>query len=270
MSTNESGHAEVDGLKVYYELHGGSPAGDTAPIVLLHGGMVPIDMAFTPDLIPRFSKARPVIAIEQQGHGHTADRPGPVTLERMIEDTSGVLKHLGVKKVHLFGHSLGGMIASGLCILHPDQVASATLAGSFYRLDGMLPELVKMQTDPTHVPSAEIIPLLPTEQDFAGWKATYDKYNPDPSTFDDVLAKLNVMLGSWPGWTTEQMKSIRAKVLVAIGDNDFTRIEHAAEMYRLIPEARLAILPHTTHMNIIERGDWLEPMMAELIAAAEA
>lgn len=270
MSMKESGHAEVDGLKVYYELHGGSPVGGKMPIVLLHGGMVPIDMAFVPDLIPRFARTRPVIAIEQQGHGHTADRPGPVALERMVADTAGVLKHLGVAKAHFLGHSLGGMIATGMCILHPDQVASATLLGSFYRLDGMLPELVKMQTDPTHVPSEEIIPLLPTEADFNGWKSTYEKYNPDPSTFDDVLAKLNVMLGSWPGWTTEQMKSIRAKVLVAIGDNDFTRIEHAAEMYRLIPDARLAVLPNTTHMNIIERGDWLEPMIEERIAAAEA
>ncbi|MFN3514126.1 MAG: alpha/beta fold hydrolase [Phenylobacterium sp.] len=269
MQPNATGYAAVDGLKVYYEVHGGSPTGGRTPLVLLHGGMMAIDTAFTRDLIPRFSKTRPVIAIEQQGHGHTGDRPGPFAVERMVDDTAGVLKHLGVPRAHLFGHSLGGMIATGMAIRHPDLTASAAVVSAFYRLDGMLPELVKMQTDPNHVPSPEIVPLLPTEQDFAAWKANFDRHNPDPASFESVLERLNAMLGGWTGWTDAQLRAIRSPVLIAIGDNDFTRIEHAADMYRLIPGAKLAILPDTTHMNIIERGAWLEPMVEARIAAAD-
>lgn len=263
-----SGHATVDGLNIYYELHGGPPTGGKTPMVLLHGGMMAIETAFATDLIPRFSKTRPVIAIEQQGHGHTGDRPGPVKLERMVDDTAAVLAHLGVKQAHLFGHSLGGMVATGVAIRHPDVVASASILSATYNLDGMLAELAKMQRDPTHAPSEALIPLLPTEADFAAWKANYDRHNPEPAAFETVLTKLNVMLTTWEGWTESELKSIRAPVLLAIGDNDFTRIEHAAEMSRLIPGAKLAVLPNTTHMNILARGPWLEPMVEETIARA--
>lgn len=264
--TPVSGYAETDGLKVYYELHGGAPASGKIPLVMLPGGATSIATTFAKDLLPRFAKVWPVIAIEPQGHGHTDDRPGPISVEQMAKDVVAVLDHLKVPKAHLFGHSLGGMIATGVAVAAPDRVASATIVGATYTLEGMLPELVKMQRDPSHVPSAELIPLLPTQEDFAAWTAHYQKVNPHPENFQKVLGKLNVTLTEWKGWTPAQLGAIRAPTLLAIGDNDFTRIEHAAEMKRLIPGSQLAVLPGTTHMNIIERGDWLEPMMRARMA----
>lgn len=256
-----SGYAPVDGLPVYYELHSEALGGGKTPIVLLHGGAMSIETAFAGDLIARFARIRPVIAIEQQGHGHTGDRDGPTEINRMVEDTVGVLAHLGVRQAHLFGHSLGGIIAMGIAIRHADMVASMTALSAFYRLEGMLPELVKLQRDPNRQPSAELIPLLPTEADFAAWRASFERDNPDPTGFDRVLAKLNRMLAEWPGWSEAELRAVRAPTLVAIGDNDFVRIEHAAETMRLIPGAQLAILPGTTHMSSVRRGAWLEPMV---------
>lgn len=260
------GYANVSGLRVYYEVHGGPLAADKVPMVLLHGGAMTIETAFPPDSIPRFTRTRPVIAIEQQAHGHTGDRKGPITLNRMIDDTSGVLKHLGVKQADFLGHSLGGLIATGMAIRHPDQVHSVTALSAFYVLDGMLPELARMQRNPTIQPSAALIPLLPTAADFASWKASYERSNPDPKSFDRSLARLNAMLGAWPGWSEAELRSIKTPFLVAIGDNDFVRIEHAAAMKRRIAGAQLAVLPGTTHMNSITRGDWLEPMIAARLA----
>ena len=266
--TASSGYADVDGLRVYYELHGGRPDGATTPVVLLHGGMMAIETAFANRLLPRLARSRPVIAIEQQGHGHTADRDGPARIDRMVDDTAGVLGWLGVRQAHFFGHSMGGMIATGMAIRHPGLVRTATAVSAMYNLEGMLPELVRMQRNPAHQPSAEIIPLLPTEADFNAWRAHYQRTAPDPAAFERVLGKLNAMLAVWPGWTEAELGSIRAPTLLAIGDNDFTRIEHAAEMSRLIPGAQLAVLPGTTHMNIIERGAWLEPMFEARIGAS--
>ena len=256
-----TGYATVDGLKVYYEVHGGPPDGAVTPFVLLHGGIMAIKTAFADDLLPRLAKLRPVIAIEQQGHGHTADRAGPITLDRVVADTSGVLKHLGAAKGHFIGHSFGGMIALGMAVSHPEQVASVTPISAMRTLEGFLPELAVMQRDPSHVPSAALMPLLPTEKDFASWKAHYDAVNPNPASFDGVLAKMNAMLATWPGWTEAQFRAIKAPTLIIIGDNDFTRIEHAAEMARLIPGAQLAVLPGTTHMNVQTRGAWFVPML---------
>lgn len=256
-----SGYAMIAGLRVYYEWHGGAPDAGPVPIVLLHGGAMTIETAFTPDLIPRFARTRPVIAIEQQGHGHTGDRPGPITIDRMVEDTAGVLAHLKVRSADLFGHSLGGMVATGLAIRHPDVVRSVATLGTPYKLEGFLPDLVRIQRDPTLTPPPALIPLLPTEADFATWRASFERSAPDPTVFEPILARLNTMLANWSGWTEAELRAIRAPVLVAIGDNDFVRIEHAAEMARLIPDARLAVLPGTTHLGIVKRGAWLEPMI---------
>ncbi len=267
MAGAESGYADVDGLKLYYEVHSG-PLGHAAPLVLLHGGMMAIETAFAADLLPRFARTGPVIAIEQQGHGHTGDRPGPARLERMVEDTSAVLRALGVSRAHLLGHSLGGMIALGMGIRHPEQTASLTPVSAVFQLEGMLEELVRMQRGQVDQPSPELIPLLPTEADFAAWRAHYERTAPDPAAFETVLTKLNVMLAQWPGWSEAEVASITAPTLVVIGDNDFTRVEHAAQMMRLIPGAQLAVLPGTTHMNIIERGDWLELLMQRHLAGS--
>jgi pimeloyl-ACP methyl ester carboxylesterase len=259
-----SGYAPVDGLDVYYEVHGGAPNAVTTPIVLLPGGLLAIETEWEADILPRFSRNRPVIAIEPQGHGHTADRESDYQLGQLAGDTAGVLEHLGVKKAHLFGHSMGGMIAFETALQRPDLVETLTVLGITSNLDGMLEELAVLQRDPTHQPSAELIPLLPTEEHFASWRDNFTRVNPKPETFDEVVTKLNVLLTNWTGWTEDQLRSIRVPTLVAIGDNDFTRIEHAAEMYRLIPNAKLAVLPGTTHISISERGAWLEPMLEEL------
>jgi len=268
MQRSESGRVMSDGLGVYYEIHGG-PLGGRTPMVLLPGGLMPIEIAFGSDLLPRFAKHRPVIAIEPQGHGHTADRPTPPRMEQMADDVRAVLDHLGVGKAHLLGHSLGGMILTGLAIRRPDRVASLVPVSAPYTFDGMQPELVVLQRDPTHVPSAQLAPLLPTEADFASWRAVFERVNPQPKSFDRVVEKLNAMLGAWPGWRPQDVKTIKAPTLVALGDNDFMRVDFAAQMARLVPQAQLAVLPGATHMDICRKhGAWLEPMVEANIARA--
>ena len=265
---NTSGFVTVEGLEVYYEVHGALGT-QVTPLVLLHGGAMAIETGFGDDLLPRFAGSRTVIAIEQQGHGHTGDRPGPASIERMVEDTSAVLRALGSEPADLLGHSLGGIIALGMGVRHPDQVRSLTTLGTFSELDGMLPELARMQRGQQDEPSAELVPLLPTEQDFARWRAHFERHAPDPTRFDAVMQKLNMMLGQWRGWSAADLHAIAAPTLVAIGDNDFVRVEHAAEMARLIPHAQLAVLPGTTHMNIVARGAWLQPMMEAMQQSAQ-
>jgi pimeloyl-ACP methyl ester carboxylesterase len=264
-----NGTARINGLNVYYEIHGGPPSSTVVPMVLLGGGALTIENAFTPECIARFARRRPVIAIEQQGHGHTADRPGkPMTIDLMVEDTAGVLAHLGVRQADLLGHSLGGMVAAGVAIHHPAIVKSLTTLGTPYQLDGFLPEIARMQRDPTLAPSPEMIPLMPTETDFAAWRESFERTAPDPTAFDGILARLNAMLGAWPGWTEVQLRGIQAPTLIAIGDNDYVRLDHAAEVARLIPKARLAVLPGTTHFGTVKRDAWLEPMIDALTLPA--
>lgn len=257
----QAGYAPAnDGHRIYYETYGRRSG---VPIVLLHGGVMAIESAFGPDLIRRFARTRRVIAVEQQAHGHTADRAGsPITYERMADDTKAVLDHLGVARADFFGHSMGGAISIGMAIRHPEHTRNVTALSTGYRSDGMLPELVEMNRNPQHQPSAELVPLLPTQQDFEAWSATYARVSPDGAAGpQNVLAKLGALINSWPGYTEDQLRGIRAPVLLAMGDRDFITAEHFARMAALIPEAQYAVLPGTTHMSILERGGWLEPMM---------
>ncbi|MDP1598925.1 alpha/beta fold hydrolase [Phenylobacterium sp.] len=265
-TTTSSGYVTSDGLDIYYEIHGGPPDGARAPFVLLPGGAMTIETAFADDLLPLLSRQRPVIAMEMQGHGHTGDRNGAITLDQMARDASAVLTHLQVARAHFIGHSLGALVSFGVAISHPEQVASITAVGATYTFDDMLPELVKLQRDPTHEPSAALIPLLPTADDFAAWTDSFRRSAPDPDAFEDILGKLNVMLAQWPGWPEAKIAALSAPVLLAIGDNDFVRIDRAAEAARLIPDAQLAVLPGTTHMSITRRGAWLFPLIEARIA----
>lgn len=263
--SERSGVVQVDGVDVYYEVHGSALDGTTVPLVLLHGGALTIETGFSPELIMRFAHRRPVIAIEQQGHGHTADRPAmPFTIDQMVKDTAAVLMHLKVRKADLLGHSLGGMIATGMSIRYPDLVRTVTTLGAPYQLEGFRPDLVRLQRGIDATPSPALAKLLPTEADFAAWRASFQRVAPDPGAFDAILERLNTMLATWRGWTDGELRSIQAPTLVAIGDNDYVRIDHAADVTRLIPNARLVVLPGTTHLGIVKRASWLEPMIESL------
>jgi pimeloyl-ACP methyl ester carboxylesterase len=117
-----------------------------------------------------------------------------------------------------------------------------------------------MQRNPQHQPSAALMPLLPTRKDFASWQADYQRRAPDPANFPNMLGRLTRMLAEWPGWTPNQLATVRAKTLIGIGDNDFIRPAHALEMQTLILGAQLAILPGTRHMTMLDHGAWLVEM----------
>ena len=89
-------YALVNGLTMYYELRGSGQ-----PLVLLPGGFATIDLSFG-QLLPTLSKTRQVIAVELQGHGHTADIDRPLYYELMADDIAALLTHLGLGQVDLF------------------------------------------------------------------------------------------------------------------------------------------------------------------------
>ena len=107
-TVNQHGYAPVNGLEMYYEIHG---AGQ--PLVLLHGAFSAIGTSFG-KLLPNLAKTRQVIGVEQQAHGHTADIERPLSVKQMAEDTAALLRHLGIEQADLFGYSMGAAVALGL------------------------------------------------------------------------------------------------------------------------------------------------------------
>src|SRR5262245_24518415 len=111
-----TGYAPVNGLKMYYEVHGSGE-----PVVLLHGAFMTITNNWT-DWIAELSKSRQVIAVEMRGHGRTADIDRDITSENLADDVAALLTYLKIPKADLIGYSMGGGVAMQCAIRHPDKV----------------------------------------------------------------------------------------------------------------------------------------------------
>jgi pimeloyl-ACP methyl ester carboxylesterase len=232
MSTMESeplasGHAPVQGIEMYYELHGRA---DGVPLVLLHGGGSTIEVTFG-RLLPFLARSRRVIAIEEQGHGRTTDRDGPVTFEGSADDVAALLAHLGVEQADLFGFSNGASVALQVAIRHPAKVRKLVFASSITKRDGARPELWEWieQADFSNMPQALKDAFLRVNPDERQLRTMHDKDAARMRSFEDVPDDL--------------VRSVQAPTLVVLGDQDIMKPEHALELTRLIPDARLLILP---------------------------
>jgi pimeloyl-ACP methyl ester carboxylesterase len=250
MTPTDSGYADVNGLHLYWERYGEGP-----PLVLLHGGMLTIELNFA-TLIPTLAKSHTVIGVEQQGHGRTANIDRDITYPNLASDIVALLDHLGIEHAVVLGHSMGGAVALELAVSYPDRVRAIIPASASVRPEGMHPDL----SDPSKF---ETSPIMPTPQDFAEFTDAYKRLSPHPEKFDEFLAYLSAMDTDFLGWTDDQLAGITCPVLIVQGDSDFTTVEHAGFMLERIPRSALAVLPDTTHMQVTRRDTILLPILQQ-------
>jgi len=223
----ETGHAPVNGIDMYYEVHGRM---DGAPLVLLHGGGSTIDATFS-RVLPVFAGTRRVIAVEEQGHGRTTDRDAPITFESSADDVAALFRYLKVDKADIFGFSNGASVALQVAIRHPQLVRKLVFASSITKRDGAQPQFWEFmkQADFSNMPQPLKDAFLRVNPDVRQLKTMHDKDAARMRNFKDVPDAL--------------VRSVRAPTLVVLGDRDIVKLEHAIELSRLIPDARLLILP---------------------------
>jgi pimeloyl-ACP methyl ester carboxylesterase len=254
-------YAPINGLQMYFERHG--PA-DGRPLVMLHGNLSTIEVDFG-GLIPALSKHRPIIALEQQAHGHTADIDRPLSVANWTADTAALLEHLGVREADVLGYSSGAATALNLAIDRPDLVARLILFSPAYRTDGLHPGLLDG--------IAELTPEMLAGSPF---EASYARMAPNPSDWPRLVAKIVEMDSENIEWSAETVAAIGRPALLVIGDSDIIRPEHAVDLFRLfgggvigdlvgLPASRLAVLPGTTHVTLPQRADLLIPMIEEFL-----
>ena len=256
-----TGYAPVNGLKMYYEIQGSGE-----PVVLLHGAF----MAITDDWrvwINELAKTRKVIAVEMQGHGRTADIKRDITYENLADDVAGLLDYLKIERADIIGYSLGGGVAMLCAIRHPNKVRKVVSISAVLRRDGWVKEGVDALSNLT----AEAFKGSPIE-------AEYKKLSPTPNEFP-VFVKHVVALASKPyDFGADKLKATKAPFFFIHGDADGVRLDHIAEMYRLKggdlhgdmrphPESRLAILPDTTHVTLMNRMAAIVPMVNDFLDA---
>jgi pimeloyl-ACP methyl ester carboxylesterase len=264
----QTGYAPVNGLQMYYEIHGEGGV----PLLLLHGAFSNIETDFS-QLLPLLAANRQVIAVEQQAHGRTADFDRPLSYEQMADDTAALLDSLDIDQVDVFGYSFGSATGLELAIRHPELVRKLILAGgASYRPDGLHPQFFEINEHLTADALAANLAGTP-------WQETYARIAPNPDDWETLVGKKMDLDSNWRGWSDERIQAVAAPVMLMIGDSDIVRPEHVIELFRLLgggvpgdltglPKSQLAILPGTTHVTIMwENVDRLASMAEAFLAA---
>jgi pimeloyl-ACP methyl ester carboxylesterase len=233
-------YASVNGIEMYYEIHGSG-----RPLILIHGGGSTINTTFG-KVLPLLAKTHMAIAVEMQAHGHTSDRNAPETFAQDAADIAELLRQLNIEHADIFGFSNGGHTALELGIRHPESVRKLIIASAFYKRDGVPAGFWEgmERAQFSNMPQVSKDEFLKINNDEAALRNMFDRDVERMRAFQD--------------WKDDEIRSIAAPALVVIGDRDLPTPEHAVEMYRLMAQARLAILPGT-------HGSYMgEAMSAEL------
>ena len=257
-----TGYAPVNGLKMYYEIHGSGE-----PVVLLHGAFMAISGDWN-DWVAELSKTRKVIAVEMQGHGRTGDINRDITYENLSDDVAGLLEHLKVPNADIVGYSLGGGVAMQCAIRHPEKVRKVVSISAPYARDGW----VKEANDFWPTFTWEMFKGTPME-------AEYKRLSPTPDKFPDFVNHIKSMAMRPYDFGADKLKATKAPMFFIFGDADGVRLDHIAEMYRLKgggnihgdmhprSSSRLAILPDTTHVTLMNRTSVIVPMVNDFLNA---
>ena len=244
--TKTHGYASVNGLKMYYEIEGKGDPLVYIPPAFGHAGM---------KSFPALVQGHSVITPDLQGHGRTADIPDrPLSIEQYAGDIVGLLKHLGISKADFFGESYGGATAIWIAIHHPELVGRVATSGATFGPPQKAHNLEMLRFD--H-------PLTADSRGIQFQRESYKKVAPDPDYWPKIWAKLARL--QWAGFSNEELASIKAPVLIALGDHDFVRVEHALETLRLIPNAELAVIPDAGHFVLFSEQNKVIPVVENFL-----
>jgi pimeloyl-ACP methyl ester carboxylesterase len=223
----KSGHAPVNGISMYYEIHGSAPG---TPLVLLHGGGSSIDVTYG-RILPYLAHERTVIGVDEQAHGKTGDRDAPLRFDTSAEDVAALLGALRIERADVMGFSNGAEVALRLTLRHPNLVRKLIFASSITKKSGAAPQFWGFMDKATFADMPQ--PL----------KDAFLRDNPDPQKLRTMHDKDLERMQHFVDTTDDEVRRVSAPTLVLQGDHDVPTLEHGLELTRLFPDARLMILP---------------------------
>lgn len=231
-------YAQANGIQIYYEDYGRGEA-----LIFLHGslGTGRVWHPYISSLAQDFH----LIIPDLRGHGKTENPVGAINLHLLSDDTAALIAALHLEKAYLCGWSMGGDIGLDVAIRYPELVSGLVVGGVTYRIsDTYFASLQAMGLEgPGQINVEQAQKSIP--QLVALWQA---EHRQNPSHWQELAAQLSgEMLNPTPP-ADEDLRQIRVPTLLVWGDRDqFLPVEDALALYRLLPEAQLAVIPGADH-----------------------
>jgi pimeloyl-ACP methyl ester carboxylesterase len=227
-------HADVNGIRMFYAVRGDGPV-----LVLLHGGAGNGEQFA--HQIPELEKHYTLIIPDMCAQGRTTDRPGPLTYHAMAEDVIALMDLLGIKRLDIMGWSDGGVTGIDLAIHHAGRLKHLVTFGANFSPDGLNPADVAWNDTATVSAFGD------------GMREGWMKLNPEPAHYDSALSKVLHMWKTLPRFPTEELGSIRTRVMICAGEHDVIRPDHTQALARAIPNAIVWVVPNASHSAMIEQ-----------------
>jgi pimeloyl-ACP methyl ester carboxylesterase len=243
-------YAEVNGINLYYEIHGNG-----RPLILLHGGLGSGEM-FQP-VLPLLTERHQVVTVDLQGHGRTADIDRPIDIRLMAGDVAALIDHLHLGAPDVVGYSLGGGVAFRTAVQYPAKVRRLVMVSANIRSDAIYPEM-RAQQGQVSAAAVEFMKDTPMYQ-------LYQQVAPRPDDFPRLLDKIGESMSKDFDFT-EDVRGLQMPTLVVAADADMAPPSHYVAVFKLLGgglrdggwmgEGRpkgghaFAILPGLTHYNI--------------------
>jgi pimeloyl-ACP methyl ester carboxylesterase len=229
-------------------------AGEGAPLLFLHGATEYI--GYSGELVRRLASSYRVVQPEQQGHGRTPDRPGPLHYDDMTADTIALIETMGLGRPHVVGFSDGGILGIQMAMQRPDLIDRVVAIGANVSVSGLTDE------------SREWLATVTPETWYPDFAAKYRELSPDgPDHWPVIVRKARDMLANEPEIPPEQLARIQSPVLIMGGDHDMITLEHFVAMHRAIARSQLCIVPGASHELTTEAPDLVAEVILRFLAA---
>lgn len=237
-SAQQGKFIKANGLNIYYEEHGSGN-----PLVLLHGGLG--SSTGTRQFVPALSKHFRVITPDTRGHGKTDNPSGEFSYRLLADDLAAMIQRLELDEPLVCGWSDGGQTALELGMHYPGLAKALVVGAAWFKFSESYQESLRDMglEGPGRVNYEQ------TEKAFPGFvDVLRNIHEPGPDYWKDLLKQISIMWWQPLGYNSGDFERIVVPTLILVGDRDpIVPAEEAAEMYRLIPNAELAIAPHMDH-----------------------
>lgn len=253
MNPVEKGYKHINGIEIYYEIYDSGK-----PLVLIHGGGGSILFDYK-QVISRLKNQFQLIGIDLQNHGLSGHRDIPETFEQDAHDTAALLKEINITKASFWGFSNGGNTVMKVAHLYPEIVEKLVVASAFYKKSGMIDGFFESMKDATlnSMPEALKNNFLSLNFDYSAFENMFDKDSKRMQVFED--------------WSEEVLTNIHAPTLFISGDKDIIKPEHTVEMWRLVKDSQLMIVPatHGSYMMADFEGNTDEKLIDFTVSEVE-